>query len=518
MEYFIKNSFIINNIFKFLIFIYNKFKESGSYSFFNYLASKIKNHFSHSSIYSYLRGPEYLDEIWSNSRTYSLLSKLFNGPSIFFRKVYEKHENLFEHSYGFKLLNIVLSRFEIVIGFVLIFTFIIPDHRWYNAYGVVLTLILSLLFFMKTIMKKDNLISIGSLDFTFIIFMVAITMATITSLFPADSINYYIYYLVTFITLLIIVNSVRDTKDLNTIIELIVIGVFITALYGIWQWKVVGIEVNPSLTDIKVNQGMSGRVFSTMGNPNIYGELLVLTIPLFGVVVLNTKNIWKKLFFTFLLIPVIVILFKTGSRSAWVSFAFSLFVFVFFKNRKLIPFMLLGGILAIPLLPPSIYRRIMTIFNPNDTSVKYRKEILEPAIPMLKNYWSGGVGLGNDVFNTIYKRYKSFRLKTVAHTHNLYLQIWLEAGIVALGSFLWLIFRLIKKSSIAIFNKEDENLNNILIGSLSSIAGLMLMGFADHVWFYNRILFTFWIIIGLIFAALKLLNIQNPTKKTLSKS
>lgn len=506
MEYFIKNSLILSNISKLLIFIYNKFRESATYGFFNSFVKRIKDYFSHSSIWNYLKGSEHIDDIWSNSIICSILNKLFNGPSIFFRKIYKKYEKVFAYSYGFKILNIILDKFEVIIGLILILTFIIPDHRWHNIYGVLFTLLLAMLFFMKTIMKPDSSINIGSFDFAFIIFMVAITMATVTSLFPADSMNYFIYYLVSIITMLIIVSSVNNIDDLNKIIELIVMGVFITALYGIWQWKVVGIEVNPSFIDIKINQGMSGRVFSTMGNPNIYGELLVLTIPFFGVVILNTKNWWKKIFFASLLLPIIVILLKTGSRSAWISFAFSVFVFVFFKNRKLLPFMILAGALAIPILPSSIHRRILTIFNPNDASAKYRKAILEPAVPMLKNYWFSGVGLGNQVFNTIYKRYKSYSLKTVAHTHNLYLQIWLEAGIVAIGSFLWLIFRLIKKSSIAIFSKKNNGINNILIGSLSSVAGLMLMGFADHVWFYNRILFMFWIVIALIFSALKLLN------------
>lgn len=506
MEYYMKNSLILNSIYKVLRSIYNKYKESGTYLLFRSFVAKVKNYFSYSQIWNYLKGPEYLDIMWKNSMIYLVLSKALNGPSIFLRKLYTKHEEVFHHSYGFKLLHLILNQFAFVIGSVLILTFIIPDHRWHNVYGVLFTALLGLLFFIKTIIKPNKSVDMGSLDFTFIIFMVTITMATVTSLFPADSINYYIYYLVSFTTMLIIVSFVNNIDDLNTIIELIVIGVFITALYGIWQWKVVGIEVNPSLTDIKVNPGMSGRVFSTMGNPNIYGELLVLTIPFFGVAILNSQNWWKKLFFSCLLVPVIIILLKTGSRSAWISFAFSLLVFVFFKNRTLLPFMIIGGILAIPILPPSIYRRILTIFNPNDTSVKYRKEILEPAIPMLKNYWFNGVGLGNQVFNTIYKRYKSFRLKTVAHTHNLYLQIWLEAGIIAIGSFLWLIFRLIKKSSIAIFSKKNNNINNILIGSLSSIGGLMVMGFADHVWFYNRILFMFWIVVALIFSALKLLN------------
>lgn len=517
MEHFIKNSLILSYIYKLIILFYNKFIESAIYGIFKSFTKKIKEYFSCSKIWTYLEGPDYLDNLWLNSIVYSTLNKSLNAPSIFFRKIYKKYEEVFSYSYGFRLLNMILERFEVVIGLALILTFIVPDNRWHNSYGVLFTLLLALLFFIKTIIKPSNSINIVSFDFTFIIFAIAIIMATITSLFPRDSMNYLIYYLISFITMIIIVSSVNTIEDLNRIIELIAIGIFITAIYGVWQWKVVGIEVNPSLTDIKVNQGMSGRVFSTMGNPNIYGELLVLTLPFFGAIILNAKKWWKKILFAAILIPVIIILLKTGSRSAWVSFAFSLFVFVFFKNRKLLPFMILAGVLAIPILPQSIYRRLLTIFNPNDTSVKYRKQILEPAIPMLRDYWLGGVGLGNQVFNTIYKRYKSFQLKTVAHTHNLYLQIWLEAGVAAIGSFIWLVFRLIKKSSVAIFSKKDDSINNILIASISSIAGLMLMGFADHVWFYNRILFMFWIVIALIFSALKLLNTETSVKKPLAK-
>ena len=227
-------------------------------------------------------------------------------------------------------------------------------------------------------------------------------MAAATSL-PKDSVNYFIQYMTAFIAVIIIVSSMKNVDNLNTVIEFAVFAVFLTSLYGIWQWKVVGIQVNPSLTDVTLNQGMTGRVYSTMGNPNVYGELLVLIMPFFGAIIFNTKSIINKIIYSLMSVPVLVILLKTGSRSAWVAFAFAVFVFVFFKNKKLLPFLIIAGILAIPLLPSSIYRRILTLFNPNDTSLKYRKQILEPAMPMLKDFWFGGVGLGNKVFNIIYK-------------------------------------------------------------------------------------------------------------------
>lgn len=506
MEYLINKSLILSFIYKILVFLYKKFTESAIYELFSRFFNKITYYFSYSKIWTYLKGPDYFDRLWTNSLIYSICDKILNVPSTLLRRFYLKHEKIFCHSYGFKFINWLVEDFHSLLGLSLILTFMIPDNRWYNVYGVLIALGLFILFFIRTILKPSNYIDIKNIDFTLILFMVVIGLSTITSLFPRDSINQFIYYMISFITIIMIVGSTDNEDDLTKIIELMIIGTFLTSLYGIYQWKVVGIAVNPSLTDVTVNQGMSGRVFSTMGNPNIYGEYLVLTLPFFGTVILNSKSWWKKVIYTVMLLPVILILLKTGSRSAWISFAFSLFVFVFYTNKKLLPFMFLAGLLAIPLLPQSIYRRLLTIFNPNDSSVQYRKKILEPAIPMLRDYWLTGVGLGNQVFNTIYKRYKSFTLKTVAHTHNLYLQLWLEAGVFAIGSFLLLIFRLVKKSSNVISKKENPNIANILIACISSILGILLMGFADHIWFYNRIIFLFFVIVGLAFTALKVAN------------
>ncbi len=510
MENFIQKSLILNYIYKFIIKISNSFSKSATLALTKKIVERIKLYFCHSKICRFLKGPDYLEKLWLNSIACSSFSKILNIPVRQSRKIYLKYEEAFNHSYGFKLMKWFLERFEIIIGLVLIITMIIPDNKWHSVYGIIITVLLSLMFLIKTIIEPSEFISVETLDFTFILFIITVFMATITSLFPSDSLNYFAYYAISLITVIIIVNSIKKVEDLNRIIELIIIGIFFTALYGIWQWKVVGIEVNPSLTDISVNQGMAGRVYSTMGNPNVYGELLVLIMPFWGAMIFNAKSFKKKAFFAILFIPMLVILLKTGSRSAWIAFAFAIFVFVFFKNKKLLPFIILAGILAIPMLPSSIYKRILTIFNPNDTSLKYRKQILEPAIPMLRDYWFSGVGLGNKVFNVIYKRYKSFMLKTVAHTHNLYLQVWLEAGFAAIISFIWLMFRIIRKSMIAIFEKKDEDINNILIAAISGLLGLMVMGFADHIWFYNRILFMFWVVVALVFSAFKLLNSLHP--------
>lgn len=461
---------------------------------------------NNSRIISSFKEPDRLNRIWENSFFYRILNLIINSPLEWLQKVYARNENFFLSSITGKLLSFIAKYFNILIGMILILTMIIPDHRWYNLYGVLLTLGLFLMFIIKIIITEEARVDLRNIDFTLIIFFTSIFIAAATSLFPRDSINYLIYYFITFLTLVTIVSTINSYEELYNLIKIILIGVVLTALYGAYQWLVVGVEVNPSLTDLSINQGMGGRVYSTMGNPNIYGELLVLTLPFFGPVVLNEKSFVKKGSWALLMLPVLVILLKTGSRSAWVSFAFAVFVFVFFWNKKYIPYLILLGLLALPFLPSSIYRRFLTIFNPNDSSLQYRQRILGSAFLMLKDYWVTGVGLGNRVFSVIYQRYKSLGLTTVAHTHNLYVQMWLEAGVMALLSFLYMLIRLIKHTFVSTRLNKDKRLNNILIAALAGILGLCVMGFADHIWFYNRMLYMFWINVAIILATLKLIN------------
>lgn len=469
----------------------------------------IHNTINSSKIINYIKGPDFGQETWAGGLASSLLNFVFNGPCRILKLIYDKCRHAFDNSVLLRPIRYLTDQMPFLIGLLLILKMIIPDHKWHNEYGVYLVLLLFFAYVLKTMITPESRFEIASIDYTAILFFVCIMMAGITSLFPRDSLNYLIYYFISFLMMVVIVSSIQSSDQLNMLIRLICIGTFLTSLYGIYQWKVIGIAVNPSLTDLTLSQDLGGRVYSTMGNANIYGMLLVLTIPFFIALILNEKPIIRKCIWGAQLLPVLLVLFKTGSRSAWVAFAASIFVFLFFWNKKLIPVFLVLGLIAMPFLPSPIYNRIRTIFNPNDTSRKYRSQITASAIPMLKDYWATGVGLGSRVFSTIFHRYKSFGLSKAAHAHNLLLEIWLEAGIAAVATFFMMVFKMARNTFAAVRDKSNPVLNNVLTASLSAIASLIVMGLADYVWFYNRLLFMFWTVAAILFTTLKLKKISN---------
>lgn len=464
----------------------------------------LKRQLQNSRFINYLTTDTSKNVNWANSISLNILIYIISLPSILIHLVYSKLSNVFDNSYFIKFFKFIGSNLHYVIGVSIIFIFTIPDHLWSNLYAVILIALITTLFYLKKGLSENPKLELEKLDYPLTIFFLTLFIAGIGSVFPRESFNQLVFYIATFVFIAVIILEVNSEKKLFDLAKFIAVTAILTSIYGLYQWRIVGIEVNPSLTDLTINQNLGARVFSSFGNPNVYGEFLVLSIPFFFPLFLKTKNVVYKILIVLSSLPVLLMLFKTGSRSAWVAFAVCIFIFVFLWNKKYIPILIVLGLAAIPFLPSSIYNRLMTIFNPNDTSLKYRQMIMGPALVMLRDYWITGVGLGSKTVSLIYQRYKSFGLTTVAHTHNLFVQLWLEAGILSILSFIMFMFRLAKNSYIKINKFKNSKQSLIISASLASTLGILVMGLADYVWFYNRIFLMFWINISMVLCALNL--------------
>jgi putative inorganic carbon (HCO3(-)) transporter len=482
------------------------------------MANFLKNAVNNSKILNYFFRPDYSQGFWNNSFFYSALNTLFNAPVSLLKRLFAKRKHVFDGSIFIKIVKYLADRMHIVVGLCLAVTMLVPHHLWYNEYSVYLTFLLFAVFVLKTMMSSEAGFNLAAVDYSAALFFLVVFMAGITSLFLSESFNFIIFYFVCFLALVITVSSINSAEQLDTLIKIISAAAFLTSLYGIYQWKVVGIPVNPSETDLALSQDLGGRVYSTMGNANVYGEFLVLIMPFFLALIINEKTWLKKILWALLLSPMILMLFKTGSRAAWGAFAISMLVFLLFWNIRLVPVFMIIGLVALPFLPAPIYNRILTIFNRNDSSMEYRKKIFDVAVSVLKDYWITGVGLGNNAVNLIFNRYKGPGLSTVAHTHIFLIQLWLETGLFGILSFLAMLVRMLKNTFITVRQKRNTDLGNILAASLAAISGLLVIGFVDHVWFFKRILLLFWIVAAILFAALNLARKQpNDAAREVSK-
>lgn len=501
----ISNSFILSFFIALIQKINNLYQNSITAKIVKAAIACIKTFIDNSKIINFVSRRDYYTKVWEHSLLYKLIYNLANFIPKWLNKLYLKYESYFESSIIMKFLMGLLRRIEIVVAAFIAIAIIVPHEKWDNRYLTMIALGLAAMFFLKIIVHKFEYFNIKALDFALIIFAGAVLISAIFSFFPSLSVRFLVFYATSFIMLLVMVSSLKTERSINLFIEIVLMGVTFTGLYGIYQDKVIGIAVNPAYTDVMSNSNAQGRVFSTLQNPNNFAELLIMMLPFYMVVILNSKNVYKKIAYSLMAIPPLISFIGTGTRSAWICFLVCAIIFAFFKNKKLIPLLLFAGLLCIPFVPESIYRRIVSLTS-SDKSANYRVQIYQTIWPMLKDYWKTGVGLGTDTFIDICENYYQYtkQPKPPPHSHNLYVQLWLETGILGIASFVWFVVRTVKKCIISLSDKTESGLNNILIGGICGTLGVLAMGIPEYIWFYPRVMFMFWVLVGIILSALSI--------------
>ncbi len=187
------------------------------------------------------------------------------------------------------------------------------------------------------------------------------------------------------------------------------------------------------------------RVFSTYGNPNFYGDFLVILFPILVAQWFKTRR-WHLLVLIGLLL---LSLINTGTKGAWLGFALVLFIFgliafVFFPEqskpyrKRLI--LIIGGIALgfIGYTAKDMTSRLV--------SVNFRLFTWEATWEMIRtNPWTGtGIGSFPPVYPA-FRRPAIFHIEgkhntETDHAENEYLEQFFDNGILGFGIFIWLIY------------------------------------------------------------------------------
>lgn len=454
-----------------------------------------------------------LTRSWEGSCVEWLLSFILNLPKAIFGWFYKAGKGLWDGSLACRALgSLGMGSYALLGGFLAIML-MVPHSRWDNRYALMGAVALFGIFALGNATRPNERLEMDRLGPHFTLFMGFICCGFLWSLSWGLSVRFVGFYLAAFLLCLLAVSAVERYEQLETVVILVVAGLTVAALYGCYQ-GVTGVEVVANQQDMLVNAGMPGRVYAFFDNPNNFAELLVMLMPLTYALFLNAKT-WRGKAAAIVALGICgVALGFTYSRSGWLGFVLATVVFVAFWNWKLIPLLAVLGVCAIPLLPETIYNRILTIGNTKDSSTSYRFAIYKASGVLMKDYWLRGVGLGSDVLKQTFKGYPPmFDGNYPIHTHNNYLQIWAETGIFGLVTFLAAILFQLKTAVKAYVRGTDRRVKNLLAAAVAGFCGILLISVAEYTWFYARNMFIWFFLFGLIVACIKLCGKEEPVQR-----
>ncbi len=319
--------------------------------------------------------------------------------------------------------------------------------------------------------------------------------ATLLSVSPSSSLFIGLLTIAFTLFAVILQNSITSQRGLDVLIALVVASATLISLYGIYQFIFqVGYQ-SEAWVDSSIFDSVF-RVSSTLENPNMLGQFLILVIPFAGANLLRSRN-WTTRSIYFVCCSILcVTMLLTFSRGAWLGLLFAGVVFVLLLNPKLILLAPVALVVLYFLLPESIILRFASIGDMTDSSTSYRVYIWMGVIEMLKDYWICGIGPGDTAFNMIYPLY-GYSAVTSPHAHNLFLQIVCDAGISALIIFCVILFHYFRNLCAALHRRESWDSRLLQSAGCASIAGFMVQAMTDYSFYNYRVMFLFWVFLGL---------------------
>lgn len=120
---------------------------------------------------------------------------------------------------------------------------------------------------------------------------------------------------------------------------------------------------------------------------------------------------------------------------------------------------------------------------------------------MIGDHLISGIGVGEEAFKNAYVLYAVSGTETAVHSHNLYLQVLIELGIVGIVILALVMIMFAQRCSSEIANLKRGSKTRIMISAgFSGICGVLVMGLTDHVWYDYRVFLIFWAVMALTVA------------------
>ncbi len=294
----------------------------------------------------------------------------------------------------------------------------------------------------------------------------------------------------------------------------ILVGTYLaTALvvcaYAVQQWYLGAPEL-ATWTDVTSETAGITRVYSFLGNPNLLAGYLMPALPLGAIAAIHWRSWGMKILGAIVAILGAFCITQTQSRGGLMGLAaesFTLVLLLVYWWGKRLPnwtlstvFGGMAGAIALgTILVPTLRKRVGSIFGTEDSSNAFRVNVWGSVLNMIKAKPILGIGPGNKAFNQIYPQYQRSGYSALG-AYSVPLELTVETGIIGLVCYGWLIFTIFYQGWISLnrLRRDRDSSGLWIIAAIATLAGMMVHGLVDTVWYRPQVQLLWWLAIAII--------------------
>ncbi|MFC1631393.1 O-antigen ligase family protein [Candidatus Omnitrophota bacterium] len=345
------------------------------------------------------------------------------------------------------------------------------------------------LVFIKT--KNLRQLSFFGQGYLFLFFL-AVTSSAFFSFYPLKSmpelpkfISYFFIFLATYSA---------DNREKRRIIFTMILSATALSLYAIYWFYLGSLDLlayieNQSFSYPFVREVLNRhRAFMPFALPNLLAGHLIMVLPV-SVAYLLKKNQGQPLKLNFqnvlLSLPTLLIIFTlllTRSIGAFLSIFLAFLIFIFLSGRFNKKTFILLSLFLLAVVLIFLLRSSQTALNWETPLFSIQRRLIywrQAAADISRHPWRG-IGLGN------------FPFIRSQFTHNSYLQIWVESGILGIIGFLGFLCKSLKPSRIRLLSKDK-----LYIGIIVANLSFLVHNLIDFSFFLPEVGLFWWIILAL---------------------
>jgi len=342
----------------------------------------------------------------------------------------------------------------------------------------------------------------------------SMVVATIFSPVKPQAISGLIVLTLNVLLFMLLARILRVRELRSGLIFIYLFTAVIVASYGLRQFY-FGAEALATWVDPTSNSAGATRVYSYLKNPNLLAAYLIPAVSFSATAVFVWPKWLPKLLAVFLFSINSACLVLTLSRGGWLGFLAMSFLmmvllvywwsprFSSFWRRWSLP-ILLGGsaavVIAAVVAVPPVRDRVLSIVNlRGDSSNNFRLNVYEAVFEMIRAYPLTGIGPGNDAFNKIYPLFQRPRY-TALSAYSIYFETAVEGGLIGIAAFFWMLVVAFQQGwvQLARLRQAMSNEGYWLVGALGGMAGLLVQGAFDTVWYRPQISTLWWMMLAII--------------------
>ncbi len=289
---------------------------------------------------------------------------------------------------------------------------------------------------------------------------------------------------------------VREPHQWRIFLRFFMVAAVLVCIVGIYQYMHTTMELLSQWVDAKHFPLLKRRMFSTLQNPNLLGEYLLVVLSIAGTGIFQglREKRWRLLAW---MVPAallfLVCMTLTYSRGIWLSFIAVVVYWGIVIDRRL-----LLSLLVIPLIlfcyHGEVASRLWSLFNGADTSASLRWALWDSTTYMIAEFPI--LGIGWDAFWFEYPYYNYFIQEPgviIYHAHNMFLNMLAEIGIP--GALFY--FAAIYGHAFHALRLPKATISNIVkYGICAVVVGVTVSGFFDHDLFSHQMSVIFWQVLG----------------------